>query len=274
MIELFKTLGLTGRYLVATCKVNRMLNFSLHNYLIPRVQYLQNLFVSKDILTTALKREPSLLLIEFERRVKPNVDFLKQSGIEGELLLFYLSRCPKILCQSTDSLKVRMEYVRNMGIPPSSNQFAFALVALHYNPPETLKKKFELLASFGLLEQEIKELFRKYPSVFNTSIDKLQKSMDFLIYTAGLPPNIILRYPVIVHFRLETRIKPGHAVFKFLSAVELYKPVRSLTYMITMSEKMFLDRYMNDSPYATRLLEIYRGESVDLDFIQSPSLQD
>lgn len=272
-IELFKTLGLTGKDLVAICKVHRMLNSSLQNCLIPRVEYLQNLFVSKDILTMALKTTPSLLQIELERRMKPNVDFLKQSGIEGELLLFFLSRCPKILSQSTSSLKVRMEYARNMGIPQSSKKFAYALLVLLNNSPENLKKKLELLASFGLLEHEIKELFRNYPAVLNTSIDKMQKSMDFLIHTAGLPANIIVKYPMIVNYSLETRIKPRHAVFKFLSALELYKPTHSLLSMIAMTEKMFLDKYMKDGPYATRLLEIYRGKSVDLDIIQSPLLQ-
>jgi hypothetical protein len=78
---------------------------------------------------------------------------------------------------------------------------------------------------------------------------------------------------MIVNYSLETRIKPRHAVFKFLSALELYKPTHSLPSMIAMTEKMFLDKYMKDGPYATRLLEIYRGKSVDLDIIQSPLLQ-
>ena len=205
--------------------------------------------------------------------MKPNVDLLKQLGIEGELLQFFLSRCPTILGQRTSSLKLRMEYVRNMGISESSKTYAYALVTLAYCPPATFKKKLELLASFGLLEHEIKELLRKYPVVLNISVDKMQKNMGFLINTAGLPTNIIVMYPVIVNHSLETRIKPRYAVFKFISATQLDKPFRSLTSMLTMSEKCFLNRYMKDSPFVTRLLEIYRGKFVDLDIIQSPFLQ-
>jgi hypothetical protein len=64
------------------------------------------------------------------------------------------------------------------------------------------------LASFGLRDDEIKELVGKCPAVLETSTDKMQKNMYFLIYTAKLPPNIILNYPMLLCYSVEGRLKP------------------------------------------------------------------
>jgi hypothetical protein len=66
---------------------------------------------------------------------------------------------------------------------------------LIYNGPKTYKKKLKHLVSLGLLEHEIKELLRKYPTVLNISIDKMQKTLDFFIHAAELPANTIVKYP-------------------------------------------------------------------------------
>lgn len=138
------------------------------------------------------------------------------------------------------------------------------------NSPEILEKKLGQLASFGLLKEEIEELIKKCPTILNTSIDKMQKNMDFFIHTAGLPANIIVMYPALFGYNLENRIKPRYAVFKFISEMQLCKPIPSLASIMTLGEQKFIDKYMKASPYATRLLEIYSGKSVDLDIMQTP----
>jgi len=141
------------------------------------------------------------------------------------------------------------------------------------NGPETLRRKLKHLASLGLLEHEIKELIRKYPSVLNTSLEKMQKNMEFFIHIAGFPPNTVVSYPSIFNYSLETRIKPRHRVLKFITALQPSKRFPCLLSLLQISEQNFLEKYVKCSPDATTLLEVYSGKPVDLDNIQSPSLQ-
>lgn len=268
-LELMQTqFGLTGEHLGdVVCQSPRSLSCSLEKTLSPTAQYLQSLFASKARLTMAVKRAPWLPQCNVERQLKPKVDLLQHYGFEGELLVLLLLRSPRILSRSTDSLKLKIDSVRDMGISQSSKRFSVALNALTNSGPEILKKKLNHLASFGLLEDEIKELLRKYPNLLNVSIDKMQKTRDFLIHTAGLPKNFMLTYPALFTYSLESRIKPRHAVLKFISAMQLHKPIPSLEYIVMLGEQKFLDKYVKDSPYAIRLSEIYSGKSVDLDII-------
>lgn len=97
-------LGLTVDVL---CRISRLLINSLEKGLIPNSNIF-NLFASKANLTMALIRAALFLLYDIERKMKPNVDLLQQSGVEGELLLFLISRSPSILSQSANSLKFKI----------------------------------------------------------------------------------------------------------------------------------------------------------------------
>ena len=109
------------------------------------------------------------------------------------------------------------------------------------------------LTSFGLLEDEIKELVRRHPVILNTSMDKVQKNMEFLMHTAGLPAKFLLSYPKAVsRFSLERRIMPRHKVLSALSAMQPSKR--------PISEGKFLEKYVQCSPHAKKLLEIYSGK--------------
>jgi len=93
--------------------------------------------------------------------------------------------------------------------------------------------------------------------------------MDFIIHTAGLPAKFLLKYPQLLYcFNLECRIKPRHKVLMSISAIQPSERLPSLTYVLSLSERKFLEKYVNCSPYATKLLEIYRGKPVGLDVIQ------
>jgi len=118
------------------------------------------------------------------------------------------------------------------------------------------------LASFGLLEDEIKELVRRCPLILNVSTDKVQKKMDFFVHTAGLPSNFLLSCPRSVAFySLERRIKPRHKVLSAVRAMQPSMRPPSLSYVLQLNERTFLEKYVQCSPYATKLLEIYNGKS-------------
>ena len=129
------------------------------------------------------------------------------------------------------------------------------------NGPEFWEKKLKYLASFGLLEDETKELVRRHPLILNASMDKIQKNMDFLMQTVGLPAKFLLSHPRLVYnYSLERRIKPRHKVLSAISAMQPSERPLSLFTAVQLNERKFLESYVQSSPHATKLLEIYRGK--------------
>jgi len=124
------------------------------------------------------------------------------------------------------------------------------------------------LGSFGVPEDDIKEFARRNPIILTLSTDKVQKSMDYFIHTAGLPPKFLLAHSKLLLCSLECRIKPRHRVLKSISAMQPSKHLPSLTSVFLLTEQQFLEKIVKCSPHASKLLEIYSGKPVDLDIIQ------
>ena len=92
-------------------------------------------------------------------------------------------------------------------------------------------------------------------------MDKVQKSMDFFMHTAGLPAKFILSHPRLVAcYSLERRIKPHYKVLSVVSAMQPSERPPSLITAVGLNERKFLEKYVQSSPHATKLLEIYSGK--------------
>eukprot|EP01018_Ginkgo_biloba_P040479 Gb_39322 [translate_table: standard] len=276
-IKLMETLGLTKEDFGSVISSEpRILTSSLEKTLYPNIAYLQCVFGSKANLSKALKRTPGLLLCNIEKRLEPILNHLRRSGIQGELLTFLISRRSAILTRNNLlSLKKKLEYVKNMGISEGSKTFIYAIIAVDCNGPEILERKLKHMASLGLLEHEVMELLKKSPDLLNSSMDKIQKNMDFLIYSARLPAKIVLSYPRLLKYSLEMRIKRRHKVFECIVAMQPSKHRLSLPSMLNISEGNFLKKFVKCSPQASILVEIYNGKTStakfgDLEIVKGP----
>ena len=135
------------------------------------------------------------------------------------------------------------------------------------NGPDILERRLKHWESFGLPEDKIKELLRRFPRALSVSIDKVQKTIEFFIHTVGLPAKFVLAYPLVLSCSLERKIKPCHKLLKSLSVMQPSKSLPSLCYVVCLTEKRFLEEFVKCSPHATKFLEIYSGKLVDLDNI-------
>ena len=201
----------------------------------PKIEFMKALSLTVKEIRTALCWGPRLLNCNLEKTVRPNILYL-QNLFGSEAIVFRVFKsAPQILVNS--------------------------------NMPECLEKKLKLLENFGLLENEIKELCMRNPVILNVHIDKMQKITDFLIHE-GLPAKFILTCPLVLAFSLESRIKPRHRVLTSISEMQHSRGFPNLNSALYLSDGKFLEKYVNCSPHATELLEIYRGKPVGLDIIQ------
>eukprot|EP00252_Welwitschia_mirabilis_P013451 TRINITY_DN29589_c0_g1_i1.p1 TRINITY_DN29589_c0_g1~~TRINITY_DN29589_c0_g1_i1.p1 ORF type:complete len:441 (-),score=42.54 TRINITY_DN29589_c0_g1_i1:458-1630(-) len=260
-LELIKTLGLNGEELAFVVSSSpRFLVTNLETTLHRNLKFLKSILGFEFEIPKTLKNDPWVMICDVERQSKPILQILKENDIKDDLLTLLVSKIPKILCQDKDIVKSQIEYVKNHGVMDASKAFVQALYTVNKNGIEKLDEKFCYLTKLGLNDEETSVIFRKSPLVLSNSIDKMGKVVDFLVHSAGLPPKIVVSYPNLLSYSLETRIKPRHRVLKELSGHEPPEQVPSLVTVLPLSDKKFLDKYIKPSPYVSKLLQVYRSK--------------
>lgn len=236
------------------------------------VRFLRDLGYTEQQVRKVILRNPSFLTLIAERQFKPKLEFMKTLGVTTEDFGNVISRCPRfVACNLEKTLCPNILYLQNrFGSEADISRFIkLAPRILHIrNGPEIFERRLKHLASFGLREDESKELVSSFPCVLSISIDKVQKIMEFFIHTVGLPAKFALAYPRVLNYSLERRIKPRYRVLMSLSAIQPSNSLPNIYTVVYSSDSVFLERYVKCSPHATKLLEIYSGKPVDLDFIQ------
>ncbi|XP_059064647.1 transcription termination factor MTEF18, mitochondrial [Cryptomeria japonica] len=249
-IEFMKALGFTGSDLAHIISQEpRFLGCNLEQNLNPKVPLLVGIFGSKLNLYKIIMRYPRVLMCNTDN-MKPNIDILKQSSMQDELLLcnhgkarFNFSQCEK------------------PGILEGSKAFANALAVVDSSGLENFENKLKLLTTLGLLENEILKIVRWSPSTLTVGIDMIKKKMDFLKNTAGFQPNIVVSYPRLLCYSIENRLQPRHKVIEFLSETDPSRLPRSLAKVYGLSEQCFADKFLMGGPEAAKFFEKYKGKS-------------
>jgi len=229
------------------------------------VQFLRDSGLTEDRVRKIIIRNPVVLTCKADRQWKPKVEFMKTLGLTAEDFRNVIYNEPRFLISSLEkTLCPNIQYLQNLfGSEANvSKVFKLAPQILHKsNGPECWEKQMKHLTSFGLQEDEIKELVRRHPRILNVSMDKVQKMMDFFMRTAGLPAKFLLKYPQLLYcFNLECRIKPRHKVLSALSSMQPSNTPPSLINALYLNEPKFLEKYVHCSPHAAKLLEIYSGK--------------
>jgi mTERF domain-containing protein len=116
------------------------------------------------------------------------------------------------------------------------------------------------MKSFGWTEEEILRAFKQYPFQLSSSEEKMRKSMDFLLNTIKMERQAIIACPKFLMYSTEKRLRPRYDVLKILKSKKLIEIGKKTNYLLTVSEKNFLENYV--TKYADKvpgLLEVYRG---------------
>ena len=82
------------------------------------------------------------------------------------------------------------------------------------------------------------------PILLNKTKESLQRRSEFLISDLGLEPAYIAHRSVMLLYSLEGRLRPRSYVVKFLKANGLLDPGRDLYTAVTLSEKVFMEKFI------------------------------
>jgi mTERF domain-containing protein len=212
------------------------------------------------MIVAASKRCAVFLTYDWKSIIQPNVELLIKEGVPEERVVKMIVAQPRIIYQRRDRMVYAVNAVKNLGLEPKAPMFIYALRSILSMNEFTWKKKIEVMKSFGWTEEEILRAFKQYPFQLSSSEEKMRKSMDFLLNTIKMERQAIIACPKFLMYSTEKRLRPRYDVLKILKSKKLIEIGKKTNYLLTVSEKNFLENYV--TKYADKvpgLLEVYRG---------------
>jgi mTERF domain-containing protein len=166
-----------------------------------------------------------------------------------------LQQRPSIF-SSTDLLK-SLEEVKGLGFDPSMTTFEAALMAKKCMTKKLWNQKVDVFKKWGWSDEDVLEAFKRQPQCMLTSIVKINAVMSFWVNQLGWDATATVKYPKVFDSSLERRIIPRASVVQYLLKKGLLRKKASLTTPCVITDKLFLERYINrykeGSSYLLRL---------------------
>lgn len=260
-LSLLTPLGITSSDLVkiVNCRP-RFFSRRIHLVLDERINYFMEFLGSKELVRKVIIRNPSLMLYDLNEKIKPAMEFYKGLGFSQEdLVAMFVSR--PTLIPRTSFNKEKFEYIQKTGVTRDSKMFKYVAATIGVSRMETIKEKVANLEKFGFSEEEIWNLCGKCPIILTLSVEKVQRNMTFVIASMKLAANSVLKYPFLLLFNLETRLRPRVDLVKRVFDMGLKPLVEevNIATVLRMSEKRFLKVYVMCHPQdvAAELMEVY-----------------
>ncbi|OAY37726.1 hypothetical protein MANES_11G124300v8 [Manihot esculenta] len=228
---------------------------SLERWLIPTYEILKSVLVSDEkVVKTLNNRFISFL----PKRFSNNYSLLREFGVSESSISYLLSRSPEAMSDEVSKFAVRVEKVMKLGFDPSKLNFVEAVRVFHGLSSKSWDQKMKVYKRFGLSEDEIWSMFRKYPTFMALSEKNVIDTMDFLVCKMGWQPAAVAKFPLVLGFNSERRITPRCSVVRVLLLKGLIKADVHLSSVLIPSEKLFLERFVTKyQEHVPELLDIF-----------------
>ncbi|KAL0406536.1 UNVERIFIED_CONTAM: hypothetical protein Slati_3967500 [Sesamum latifolium] len=190
--------------------------------------------------------------------IHSNVATLRKYGLSESNISFLLRHNPKILLIETDRLAVLVDRVIELGFDTTKAQFVDAMETIFGMSKSTWEHKKEVYQRWGWSESDILKAFSVRPKCMSLSEKKIMSAMEFLVNEMSFPPSDIAINPVVICY-IWRRESSLDRVAKALLLKKLTKKSYRLSTLMSMSERLFLDKFVTKYQGKIPLLDVYHG---------------
>ncbi|GLJ32383.1 hypothetical protein SUGI_0651710 [Cryptomeria japonica] len=162
-IKLLEDFGFGDRNLLRLLRRNTsILNISLKNGLLPKMEFLKNVYQSQDVLVKSLLKAPRLLCMSLEKTLKPSLAFWEGLGFPGMGCGSLLRVYPGVLSR-TSLTPGQVDLINKIGADKERNMFRYIVGLVAMGRVETLEAKIENRKLCGLSAEETWQLLGGSP---------------------------------------------------------------------------------------------------------------
>ncbi|KAI3465108.1 hypothetical protein Pfo_021771 [Paulownia fortunei] len=258
--KIFQDLGFSSDDIAKIISSNPLiLQLNVNTRVIPSLSVLKGLLGSKDDVAKLLRKFGWFLTKDLEKTMVPNIEFLKNCGIPMERILKLLYNYPRCLLIKPEIMRKSIDKAEQMGGDRSSNMFIYTIRIIVSMSNEAWELKLQAFQNFGFSKSDILTMFRKAPSRFSGSVEKIKKTKEVLHATGKFNLSCIVNNPMSLACSIEKRYKPRLRILEILKSRNLIKNWPSLGTIYTLSDDKFFEKFI--SPYAKEVGEVYIRKS-------------
>ncbi|GAA0160780.1 hypothetical protein LIER_17256 [Lithospermum erythrorhizon] len=245
-IDFFRSRGVSLTVLAKMIVYNpHLLTRSLKHSILPSFNSLRDVFGSDERVIVMLKHD-SMLLTQFEYLVKPNIEILRGAGVPDSSIGFIWKHRPSLFVQARDKLVESIKDIEKMGMNLWSTSAILALTILTSMSRSRWDKKMEAYKRWGCSEDEVLTTFKRLPWIMNLSEEKIDGVMGFCVHEMGWEPSeVVVRRYFVLNMSLNKRLMPRWSVYQELVSKGLAKGKGKWRTMFTVTEDLFLEKYVN-----------------------------
>ncbi|CAL9754701.1 unnamed protein product [Musa acuminata subsp. burmannicoides] len=225
--------------------------------ILSKIQLLQGLLGSNDLLVKVCTRHRWFLGYSIEKRIQPNIEILRDCGITDQKLSMILRYRPFLITGNAETLKALISRVEGLGVARTSGMFFPTVCMLQLVSEKNFKARLEFFKGFGWSEDDFLAAFRKAPTLVGLSLKSLQRKMEFLVNEAGCAPSYLALRPDFLLMSLEKRLMPRHRIVTGLKSRGVCISNLSIFSYLKYSEKQFLEKFVNCYKEYPELIEFY-----------------
>lgn len=192
-----------------------------------------------------------------EDKLNSKFSLLQRLGVKGQELSELVGRVPALLTSSEEKVLELFKHAEDFGRPKGSKMFARFLHVISWAGKENMDRRLRCLNSLGFSKKQIWEILRRRPNILLLTEENLKHHVDFLVKFAGLTLADFDKDPLLFQLSLEKRVIPRCRVIKALESMGL-KTKMHFRHILRMSEKSFLEIYVDSNEKSSVLLDIYR----------------
>jgi len=205
----------------------------------------------------------SRIFTSSEGKIKSAISLLQRFGVEGEVLSKSLGRQPRLLSNSREKIVESLKLAEDLGINKGSRMFATAMRCICGVSKENAERRLQCLSSSGFSEKQVSELLKRWPLILGCSEENMKHRVDFLVKYVGISLDNLVKYPVLFGYSLEKRVLPRYRVMEALKSMQMLKIELICPHIYCLTEKRFLEKYVNKNADSSILLDIYHCGKVD-----------
>ncbi|KAJ4716515.1 Transcription termination factor like [Melia azedarach] len=183
-------------------------------------QWLKSIHVKGEFLGVALLKSGGNVFKRNVEELNEIVDYLESNGVRRDWMGYVMSRCPQLLSQSIEEVKMRVQFYLHMGM----NQNDFGTMVFDYPKVlgflslEEMNQKVSYLKEFGLSTEEVGRLLAFKPHLMGCSIEERWKPLVKYLYYLGISRDGMRRMltikPIVFCVDFETTIVPKVKFFQ------------------------------------------------------------
>ncbi|WRX08051.1 Transcription termination factor [Theobroma cacao] len=254
----FRNLGFSNAQIAASVRNAPQILFA---NLIPSIQIVKRVLGNNDNkdLIKVFDRSNGFIASGRILKLSRNIEYLESCGIVGSQLSRLLRRQPRIFRMRESALRDLVSRVLDMGFSTDSRMLVHAVHTMNRLSEQTLKKKWELLKSFGFSENDCLDMFRKAPGLFRPSEEKMKLGIVFFMSIAKVDRNVLVSRPHLWMNSLEDRVIPRYRVWQIIKLKKLLKKEPSFLNLLDYKEREFLQFISSFTDDVEELLMAYKA---------------